>query len=108
MPPAESLQQLILQQQVGNTSAGNNCTCLNQHLICSALLIELFSRLASIQVMQSQLLSLGGNIDGAALQRTREKLPEDSAEFQARIIQLEGQVELQHDIRLCAFPTCPS
>lgn len=47
--------------------------------------------------MQSQLLSLGGGgsgVDAAVLQRTREKPPEDSAVFQTRVIQLEGQVRV--------------
>ncbi|XP_070778989.1 fas-binding factor 1 homolog [Enoplosus armatus] len=59
--PADSLQQLLLQQQM----------------------------------MQSQLLGLGGVVDAGVLQRLkeREQQPGDYQALQARIIQLEGQVK---------------
>ncbi|XP_042248404.1 fas-binding factor 1 homolog isoform X5 [Thunnus maccoyii] len=47
------------------------------------------------QMMQSQLLGLGGVVDTGALQRLkeREQQPGDHHALQARIIQLEGQVK---------------
>lgn len=63
-------------------------------------------------MMQSQLLSLGGGVDAGGLQRINEKQqqqqqPEDSRALQARIIQLEGQVGLEHDIRAGCFHSAP-
>lgn len=62
-------------------------------------------------MMHTQLLSLGGGgdggVDAVTLHRTKEKPPEDSAAFQPRIIQLEGQVELQPDISSVRFPPDP-
>lgn len=61
-------------------------------------------------MMQSQLLSLGGVVDAGGLQRINEKQqqqPEDSRALQARIIQLEGQVGLEHDIRAGCFHSAP-
>ncbi|CAK6963307.1 fas-binding factor 1 homolog [Scomber scombrus] len=47
------------------------------------------------QLMQTQLLGLGGVVDAGALQRLKEKeqQPGDHQALQARIIQLEGQVK---------------
>lgn len=62
-------------------------------------------------MMQSQLLSLGGVVDAVGLQRINEKQqqqqPEDSRALQARIIQLEGQVGLERDIRAGGFHSAP-
>ena len=48
-----------------------------------------------LKMMQSQLLGLGGVVDTGALQRLkeREQQPGDHHALQARIIQLEGQVD---------------
>lgn len=86
---ADSLQQLLRQQQVRNI---NVSTCrFIQNAVCD-LVLDLRTLLQ--KMMQSQLLGLGGVVDAGALQRLQEKeqQPGDYQAFKARIIQLEGQV----------------
>lgn len=88
---ADSLQQLLLQQQVRNIKSLylQVCsTCMNTFLTWFVLDWPV------LKMMQSQLLGLGGVADAGVLQRIKEKeqQPGDFQALQARIIQLEGQV----------------
>lgn len=88
---ADSLQQLLLQQQVRNIKSlylQVYSTCMNTFLTWFVLDLLL------LKMMQSQLLGLGGVADAGVLQRLKEKeqQPGDYQALQARIIQLEGQV----------------
>ncbi|XP_073351461.1 fas-binding factor 1 homolog isoform X2 [Pagrus major] len=76
------------QNQIQNTS-----TAVQQQVTLSADSLQ--QLLLQQQMMQSQLLGLGGVMDAGVLQRLKEKeqQPVDYQALQARIIQLEGQVK---------------
>ncbi|XP_037648663.1 fas-binding factor 1-like isoform X1 [Sebastes umbrosus] len=75
-------------QQMQNTSAA-----VQQQVTLSADSLQ--QLLLQQQMMQSQLLGLGGVVDAGVLHRLkeREQQPGDYQALQARIIQLEGQVK---------------
>lgn len=58
-----------------------------------------------LQMMQSQLLGLGGAMDAGGLQRLKEKEqpPGDYQALQARIMQLEGQVGFKQEASTVCF-----
>ncbi|XP_041812804.1 fas-binding factor 1-like isoform X2 [Chelmon rostratus] len=76
------------QNQIQNTSAA-----VQQQVTLSAESLQ--QLLLQQQMMQSQLLGLGGVVDAGVPQRLKEKeqQPGDYQALQARIIQLEGQVK---------------
>ncbi|XP_078126287.1 fas-binding factor 1 homolog isoform X6 [Sander vitreus] len=71
----------------------NTSTAVQQQVTLSADSLQ--QLLLQQQMMQSQLLCLGGVVDAGVLQRLkeREQQPGDYPVLQARIIQLEGQVK---------------
>lgn len=124
MLSAESLQQLLLQQQVGNVSTCSSCSyysnipllVVHVLLITSIDLSHFLGWLSALshthmllipplQMMQSQLLSLGGAMDAGGLQRLKEKeqQPGDYQALQARIVQLEGQVGFKQEASTVCF-----
>lgn len=97
---ADSLQHLLLQQQVRKY--------LSTDMSLFAVLLKIWQQVNHLLVldlltlflkmMQSQLLGLGGVVDAGVLRlKDRENQSGDYQALQARIIQLEGQVcECQH------------
>uniref|UniRef100_A0A8C9ZGC0 Fas-binding factor 1 C-terminal domain-containing protein n=1 Tax=Sander lucioperca TaxID=283035 RepID=A0A8C9ZGC0_SANLU len=69
----------------------NTSTAVQQQVTLSADSLQ--QLLLQQQMMQSQLLCLGGVVDAGVLQRLKEQQPGDYPVLQARIIQLEGQVK---------------
>ncbi|XP_050929965.1 fas-binding factor 1 homolog isoform X4 [Lates calcarifer] len=71
----------------------NTSTAVQQQVMFSADSLQ--QLLLQQQMMQSQLLGLGGVMDAGVLQRLKDKdhQPGDYQALQARIIQLEGQVK---------------
>ncbi|XP_078017433.1 fas-binding factor 1 homolog isoform X4 [Epinephelus lanceolatus] len=85
---ARTEQAVPQQNQLQNASAA-----IQQQVTLSADSLQ--QLLLQQQMMQSQLLGLGGVVDAGLLQRLkeREQPPGDYQALQARIIQLEGQVK---------------
>ncbi|XP_053194841.1 fas-binding factor 1 homolog [Scomber japonicus] len=85
----EKTKQAVPQQN----QMQNMPTAVQQQMTFSADSLQ--QLLLQQQLMQSQLLGLGGVVDAGALQRLKEKeqQPGDHQALQARIIQLEGQVK---------------
>ncbi|XP_049925614.1 fas-binding factor 1-like isoform X1 [Epinephelus moara] len=86
--PSGSVWSVPQQNQLQNASAA-----IQQQVTLSADSLQ--QLLLQQQMMQSQLLGLGGVVDAGLLQRLkeREQPPGDYQALQARIIQLEGQVK---------------
>ncbi|XP_074511323.1 fas-binding factor 1 homolog isoform X2 [Sebastes fasciatus] len=87
-PVRETRTKQAVPQQMQNTSAA-----VQQQVTLSADSLQ--QLLLQQQMMQSQLLGLGGVVDAGVLHRLkeREQQPGDYQALQARIIQLEGQVK---------------
>lgn len=87
---ADSLQQLLLQQQVRKSLLADLFK-IKEHII-TLFALDLLT--FPPKMMQAQLLGIGGVGDAGVLQRLKqiEQQPGDYQALQARIIQLEGQV----------------
>ncbi|XP_050929963.1 fas-binding factor 1 homolog isoform X1 [Lates calcarifer] len=91
--PFPNLLSTTLPSTVGSVPQQNTSTAVQQQVMFSADSLQ--QLLLQQQMMQSQLLGLGGVMDAGVLQRLKDKdhQPGDYQALQARIIQLEGQVK---------------